>query len=41
MGKKIWNMENNEHVLIFDKNEHLISEAIYSEEMKDYYRVSV
>ena len=32
---------NNEHVLIFDKNEHLISEAIYSEEMKSYYKVSV
>lgn len=32
---------NNEHVLIFDKNEHPISEAIYSEELKDYYRASV
>lgn len=32
---------NNEHVLIFDKNEQLISEAIYSEELKDYYRVCI
>ena len=32
---------NNEHVLIFDKNEHLISEAKYSTELKDYYRVCI
>lgn len=32
---------NNETILIFDKNEQLISEAKYSTELKDYYRVCI
>lgn len=32
---------NIETVFIFDKNEQLISEAKYSAELKDYYRVCI
>ena len=32
---------NNETVFIFYKNEQLITEAKYSAELKDYYRVCI